>query len=115
MIELATAAAAAAMLNNSVSAVDKVYNWWRARRNEKPASELLRNDPQKEVLQYVSVTEDQKPIRIVLTYAELARKIDQDDYRFIQSFERRMKAAMAQWEKLNEDLPLADPVSRARI
>jgi hypothetical protein len=26
-----------------------------------------------------------------------------------------MKAAMAQWEALNEELPLADPVSRVRI
>jgi hypothetical protein len=79
MLDLATAAAAAAMLNNSVSAVDKVYNWWRARRNEKAASEVLRNDPQKEVLQYVSGIEDQKPIRVVMTYAQLAAKIDKDD------------------------------------
>jgi hypothetical protein len=34
MVELATAALAAALLNNSVSAVDKVYNWWLAKKRK---------------------------------------------------------------------------------
>jgi len=56
MLDLATAAIAAAMLNNSLSAVDKVYNWWNARRGGAPAGELLRDSPTTQVLQY-QVTE----------------------------------------------------------
>jgi hypothetical protein len=115
MVELATAALAAALLNNSVSAVDKVYNWWLAKKKERPASKVLRNDPQKEVLQYVSTRPDQATIRVVMTYAELASKLSQDDFNLIKSFEQRMGLAMTQWEALNARLPLSDPVERARI
>jgi hypothetical protein len=114
MIDLATAAAAAALLNNSVSAVDKVYNWWQALQKQKAASEILRSDPKKEVLQYVS-GQDQAPIRVVMTYAQLATKLNQDDFTYIQSFEQRMSLAMGQWEKLNARLPLLDSVERARV
>src|SRR5262245_968014 len=98
MVELATAALAAALLNNSVSAVDKVYNWWLAKKKERPASKVLRNDAQKQVLQYVSTGPDQATIRVVMTYAELASKLSQDDFNLIKSFEQRMGLAMTQWE-----------------
>jgi hypothetical protein len=84
-------------------------------KKERPASKVLRNDPQKEVLQYVSTRPDQATIRVVMTYAELASKLSQDDFNFIKSFEQRMGLAMTQWEALNARLPLSDPVERARI
>jgi hypothetical protein len=115
MIELATAAAAAAMLNNSVSAIDKVYNWWRTKQGQAPASQGLRSDPQKHVLQYVSLTGVAQPIRVVMSYTEFATRLTPDDVSFIRAFETRMRRAMTQWEALNADLPLASPVERVRI
>jgi hypothetical protein len=115
MIELATAAAAAAMLNNSVSAIDKVYNWWRTKQGQAPASQGLRSDPQKQVLQYVSLTGVAQPIRVVMSYTEFATRLTPDDVSFIRAFETRMRRAMTQWEALNADLPLASPVERVRI
>ena len=115
MIDLASAATAAALLNNSVAAIDKVYNWWKATRGEKPASMGLRSDPQKQVLQYVPLTSVAQPARVVMTYADLASRLDQSDLNFIRSFENRMAVAMSQWEALNARLPLSDPVDRARI
>jgi hypothetical protein len=115
MIELATAAAAAAMLSNSVSAVDKVYNWWRARQGQKLASEGLSSDPKKQVLQYVSLTGAAQPAKVVMTYEELAKRLTPEDVNYIKAFETRMRHAMTQWEALNADLPLASAVERARI
>lgn len=116
MIELAAAATAAAMLNNAVSAVDKIYNWWTAKHGERPASEGLRSDPQNQVLQYVSLTAEQQPTRVVMTYAEFAQRLDPDDVNYIKAFEARMKLAMAQWEALNARLPLAaSDVERVRL
>lgn len=115
MIDLATAAASAALLNNAVSAVDKVYNWVRALNKQAPASLGLRSDPQKAVLQYESLDGTPEPTRVVMTYAELAAKLTEDDVRHIKSFEQRMKAAMVQWEKLNASLSLYEDVERGRI
>ena len=114
MIELATAAAAAAMLSNSVSAVDKIYNWWNGKHGESPASQALRSDPQKQVLQYVSLS-GAKPSQVVMTYDQLAQALSPEDVGHIKSFETRMMLAMNQWEALNAELPLASPVERARI
>ena len=115
MIELATAATAAALLNNSVSAIDKVYNWWRTKHGNSPASVGLRSDPQNQVLQYVSLTGAAQPAHVVMTYNELATRLTPQDVSFIKAFERRMTLAMAQWEALNADLPLAGAVERVRI
>jgi len=111
MIDLATAGVAAALLNNSVSAIDKVYNWWLSRKQQGPASKALRNDPQTKTLQYVSTGPEQATIKIVMTYAELASKLSEDDLSLIKSFEQRMGLAMKQWEALNANLPLSTPLS----
>ena len=49
MIDLATAAAAA-MLSNSVSAIDKLYNWWSTSRGGREAKAVLRDNPQASAL-----------------------------------------------------------------
>jgi hypothetical protein len=115
MIELAAAASAAALLNNAVSAVDKIYNWWRAARGERPASEGLRSDHQKQVLQYVSLAAPSQPAQVVMTFDQLATKLTPEDVSYIKAFETRMRLAMTQWEALNAELPLAGAVERARI
>jgi hypothetical protein len=115
MIDLPTAAAAAAILNNSVTAIDKVYNWVRSRRGEKPASVGLRNDPERKVLEYVSLTGKPEPPVVVMTHAQFAQRLDKSDIALIKSFERRMDLAMGQWNALNSRLPLASEVERVRI
>lgn len=113
MIDIATVASAAAMLNNTVSAVDKIYDWYRARTGQPKATLELRNNPEKEVLQYEG-TSTESP-RVVATYQELSGRLHEDDMVHIRSLEKRMAVAMKKWETLNEGLPLADPVERARI
>ena len=50
-----------------------------------------------------------------MTYQQLSEKLNKDDLSLIRAFERRMEAAVAQWEALQGDLPLASPVERAKI
>ncbi len=113
MIELAAAATVAAMLNNSVGAVDKVYNWWRG--GKKPASEGLRSDPKNQVLQFVSLTKPGQPAKVVMTYGDLAKRLTPEDVSYIKALEKRMRFAISQWEALNAELPLASAVERVRI
>ena len=114
MIELATAATVAGILANAISSVDKVYDWWRERKGLTKASVVLMNDPARNALAYRKVGQEE-PVRIAMTYNELAGKLSEDDVDFIEGFARRMKRAMEQWNTLNGELPLASPVERARI
>lgn len=111
-----TAATVAAMLDHSVSAIDKVYNWWRTKQGDSPASIGLPSDPKNQVLEYVSLTGPAQPDHVVMTYSELAALLTPRDVNLIQSFEKRMNLAMTQWEALNANLPLAaSAVERVRI
>jgi hypothetical protein len=115
MIDLIAAAAAAKLLNEAVSSVDKVYGWFRALKKEAGPSVVLKSDPASQVLEYVTTDPTPRPVRVVMTYGELARRLSEDDANYIDSMAKRMKRAMAQWEALNERLPLLDPVERARV
>ncbi len=112
MIDLGTAALAAQALNNAVSAVDRFYGLYKASRNEAVEGSVLRANPKAEALEYIGPGGDR---REVMTYLQLSEKLNKDDLSLIRAFERRMEAAVAQWEALQGDLPLASPVERAKI
>jgi hypothetical protein len=115
MIDLATAAIVAAIVSNSATAIDKIYNWIKERQGGQPASVGLRNEPETKSLQYVSLTGRGQTYAGTMSYHDIAQKLSPEDVRHLKGYEDRMSAAMTQWDKLNARLPLADSVERASI
>jgi hypothetical protein len=108
MIELATAVSVAGLLDNAVSALDTVYNWWKERKGEPPARVELKADPKQQSFKYVRRENGGQTERVVLTYEQLAERISEDDVQTIKSFETRMSQALDQWRKLNAVLNLPE-------
>ena len=108
MIELATAVAVAGLLDNALSALDTVYNWWKEKKGEEPARVELRGDSDKQSFKYIRRENGKQTERTVLTYAQLAARISDDDVKTIKSFEARMSQALDQWQRLNAVLNLPE-------
>ena len=115
MVGLAEASLVAGILGNSVSAVDKIYNWWRESRGQSKASLAMVNQPEAQALSYIRLDKPGSPVKIAISYGDLARKLQKEDVQYIEGFGSRMQNAMVQWNALNAGLPLADAVERARI
>lgn len=113
MIDFAMVSATAALIDSSLSAMDRFYELYQDYRDRHPAGLTLRANASEQVLVYQSTTD--ASMQVVMTYEELATKLQHEDLNFIASFEKRMTAAVAQWESLNASLPSADPLERAKI
>jgi hypothetical protein len=113
MITLATAATAAAMTNNIISFIDKVYNWYQKSKGHAPASVLVENNQKDKQLQLISTTSGK--IISALTYQEISQKLTPEQLDYIKSFEKRMSNAQKIWNNINERIPLSSPDEQARL